>query len=165
MILGDKPLISEVVLSQKRQVRLIIRSSSTSTYACMVEVEMWHVLELAGRRCGPSWSARHDNGGVAALQVSAELDSLGWLVEACHCYRWSFSHLGGMRCWCHVHEARAVGVVAHGPCGWQGPDPCAQRSAKLQLTITLVDDDDRDVGACVVGRYADPCEVVATTVR
>jgi hypothetical protein len=48
---------------------------------------MRHVLELAGRCCGPSRPVRHDDGGVAALQVGAKLGGLGQLVEARQCCR------------------------------------------------------------------------------
>jgi hypothetical protein len=52
-----------------------------------VKVEMRNVLELVGQCYGLRWPARHDDGDVLALQVSAELGSLQRLVEVCHCYR------------------------------------------------------------------------------
>jgi hypothetical protein len=50
-----------------------------------------------------------------------------------------------------------VGDDARSPGRWQGLDP--------RLAITLVDDDNRDVGACMVGKHVDSCEAVATTSR
>jgi hypothetical protein len=40
-----------------------------------------------------------------------------------------------------------------------------QLSAKPRLAVTLVDNDDHDVGACVVDMHVDSCEAVVTTGR
>jgi hypothetical protein len=103
---------------------------------------------------------RRADGGDAALPIDAKRAVLGRPVVVRHCCR-SFSRLGGVRCWCQGHGRR---------CPWDrqsaGPQICgAQQPAELQLIGTLVDHDDRDVGACVVGRTVDSCEAVVATAR